>query len=84
MSQSDYIKQKQNRAILRDQINSNRTPETRAGTYTELKSHTLAEHYSKQAPDFYTLLFPLNHRIIWGMRTTNLSGCPNTISCDVP
>lgn len=78
MSQSDYIRIKQNRAILRDQIDSNRVPETRAGTYTELKSHMTAEMASTRALAFYTPAFPLNHKIIWGMQmdTTN---CPNSL-----
>jgi hypothetical protein len=71
---------KQYRTVLRDQVANDRPPEKRAGIYTELKSHALAEYGAKRELLFYTPLYPVDHGTVWNIRT-NLSGCPTNIPC---
>jgi len=80
MSQSDYIRLKQNRTILRDQVDYNRVPSTNSTTYTVLRSHTIAQNIVQNTQPYYTPLYPITHKHIWNMNI-NTDGCPGTNVC---
>ena len=77
MAQSNYVKQKQMRVLLRDQIDFARAESTQSGRYTEIKQHCISESIS-QPLSFYTPYFQPNQKTIWNIRFQT-ANCPNVL-----